>query len=311
MSFGPHPVLPMKLQQLELLVAVVQHGSIRAAARQLHLSQAAVTKSMRMLEEEAGVALLERRSRGIDLTDAGRRLVARARIITRQVALARDDLRQTAGGDAGNLRVGITPFLTRAVLGEAFAWFRQRYRNVQLELVDGLVHRVLPRIRDGSLDMALTIGDTEARLGEEFAVEHIQRLEQCVAVRRGHPVLEAPSAAALVQCEWVATQPMGGSGPSQLSAMFAAAGVAPPERVVVCEALQAMVLLRSSDSVATMLRGSLALPEMQDMVAIDQTTLRPPDVALIRVTRSDVPMTRAAEYFAHCLEQTIRGARLL
>jgi len=301
----------MKLQQLESLVAVVQHGSIRAAARHLHLSQAAVTKSMRLLEEEAGVALLQRRSRGIDLTDAGKRLVARARIITRQVSLARDDLKQTAGGDAGSLRVGITPFVTRAALGEAFGWFRQRYRNVQLELVDGLVHRVLPRIRDGSLDLAITIGDTAAQLSDDFNVEQIQRMRQCVAVRRGHPALTAPSAAELVQYEWVATQPMGGDGQMHLSAMFASAGVSPPERVIICEALQAMVLLRSSDGVAIMLRESLALPEMQDIVAIEHTSLQPPDVALMRVTRSDIPLTRAGEYFAHCIEQTIRNAKFV
>lgn len=299
----------MKLQQLELLVAVVQHGSIRAAARQLHLSQSAITKSMRLLEEEAGVALLQRRSRGIDLTDAGKRLVARARIITRQVSLARDELRQAAGGDAGSLRVGITPFVTRTALGEAFGWFRQRYRNVQLELVDGLVHRVLPRIRDGSLDLAVTIGDTEERLGDDFEVEHIQRMRQCVAVRRGHPVLRDPSATALVQHEWVSTQPMAGDRQAQVAAMFASAGVAPPERVIICEGLQAMVVLRNSDSVAIMLRASLALPEMQDIVAVEHTELQPPDVALMRVTRSDVPLTRAGEYFAHCIEQTIRSAK--
>ena len=44
------------------------------------------------------------------------------------------------------------------------------------------------------------------------------------------------------------------------------------------------------------------------MVAIDGTGLHPPDVALMRVSRADVPLTRAGEYFAHCLEQTLRGA---
>ena len=155
----------------------------------------------------------------------------------------------------------------------------------------------------------MTIGDTDSRLSDEFEVAHIQDMRQCVAVRRGHPVLQARSAAALVQCEWVATQPIGGGGQNQLLAMFEAAGVAPPERVIMCEALQAMVLLRSSDSVSVMLRASLALPEMQDMVAIDGTGLQPPDVALMRVSRSDVPLTRAGEYFAHCLEQTVRGAK--
>ena len=136
----------MKLHQFEALVAVVDHGGIRAAARALNVSQAAVTKSMRLLEDEAGMALLVRRSRGVSLTDAGERLLARARVITRQVALAGEDLRQAGGNDAGTLRVGLTPFLNFTALGETFSWFRQRYRNVQLQLIEGLMMRVLPKL---------------------------------------------------------------------------------------------------------------------------------------------------------------------
>ena len=78
----------MKLHQLQALVAAVEHGSIRAAARELHLTQAALTKSLRQLEEEAGVALLVRKSRGVGLTEAGLRLHARALLVMRQLALA-------------------------------------------------------------------------------------------------------------------------------------------------------------------------------------------------------------------------------
>ena len=80
----------MKLQQLEVLVAVVEHGGIRAAARQLNVSQAAVTKAMRLLAQEAGLPLLLRKARGITVTAAGARLLARARVISRQEALARE-----------------------------------------------------------------------------------------------------------------------------------------------------------------------------------------------------------------------------
>lgn len=297
---------PMKLQQLESLLAVVEHGSIRAAARHLNVSQAAVTKSMRLLEEEAGVPLLLRRSRGIELTDAGRRLTARARVITHQVSLAQEDMRQTAGDDRGSLRVGMTPFVTRTALGAAFGWFRQRYKNVRLELADGLVHRVLPRIRDGSLDMAITTGDVDERLDDAFQVEQIQRMRQCIAVRRGHPVLENPSAQALLAHEWVVTRPIAGDKQAE---MFATAGLPVPPRVIVCEGLQALVLLRHSDGVTIMLEQLLSLPDMHDITTVRHTTLQPSDLALMLVTRSDVPLTRAGEYFAHCIRQTLRSAQ--
>jgi len=61
----------MKLHQLQALVGAVEHGSIRAAARAMHLTQAALTKSLRQLEDDAGVPLLVRGSRGVLLTEAG------------------------------------------------------------------------------------------------------------------------------------------------------------------------------------------------------------------------------------------------
>lgn len=87
----------MKLHQLHALVAAVEHGSIRAAARELHLTQAALTKSLRQLEEDTGVALLVRKSRGVGLTEAGLRLHARAQLVMRQLVLAQDELQQAQG----------------------------------------------------------------------------------------------------------------------------------------------------------------------------------------------------------------------
>ena len=129
----------MKLHQLQALVAAVDQGGIRAAARTLHLSQAAITKSLRQLEEECGMALLVRRSRGIDLTAAGERLLERARLVTRQIELAQEEMRQTRGEEEGLVKIGITPFLTLTVLAEAFRWFRLRYPKVQVQLIEGLV----------------------------------------------------------------------------------------------------------------------------------------------------------------------------
>ena len=173
----------MKLQQLEVLVAVAESGGIRAASRHLNLSQAAVTKAMRLLEQEAGVPLLIRKARGITLTEPGQRLLARARVVSRQVSLAREDLRQSQGEDFGSVRVGVTPFLTFTALGPAFNWFRQRYRNVDLQLIEGLMTRVIPRLRDGTLDIAVVAADLGELQDDEFTRQRILQAPQCIVVR--------------------------------------------------------------------------------------------------------------------------------
>jgi len=197
----------MKLHQLQAMVGVVDHGGIRAAARELSLSQAAVTKSLRQLEEECGVSLLIRSSRGVGLTPDGERLLMRARLVVRQMELARDDFKQAQGGDEGVIRVAITPYATLTALGPALDWFRQRYKNVQLQVIDGLMARSLPRLRDGSLDLALVAADAGETSSQEFACTHVMTVPQRIAARVDHPILANPTAKAMVELEWIHTAP--------------------------------------------------------------------------------------------------------
>lgn len=92
-----------------------------AASRQLHISQAALTKSLRQLEEDAGVPLLVRSPRGVSLTEAGQRLFARTRLVTRQLDLVAVELPAL---DPGELQLRL---LTRpdAPLTPATAYFAQ------------------------------------------------------------------------------------------------------------------------------------------------------------------------------------------
>ena len=298
----------MKLQQLQVLVAVVDAGGIRAAARQLNVSQAAVTKAMKSLEDAAGTPLLLRRARGVALTDAGTRVLARARVIARQVTLAQEDLRQSAGEDFGSVRLGVTPYLTLTGLGQAFKWFRQRYRNVEVVLIEGLMARVLPRLRDGTLDIAVVAADVGEVQDDEFNCVRMQQSPQCIVVREGHPILADPTAKALTSLEWIFTQPAAAGAQPRVDAMFALAGVAPPARIVQCESMAAMTLLRNSDAVAIFPQPLLGHPETRGLVAIPACPLRPSDIELLLLTQPDVPLTPAAHYFAHCLTQVSQPA---
>ncbi len=293
----------MKLHQLQALVAVVDQGSIRAAARDMHLTQAALSKSLRQLEEEAGVALLVRQSRGVLLTEAGQRLHTRAKLVMRQLALAEDDLRQHQGQDAGAVCVGLTPYLMFTVLGEAFGWFRKRYPRVELRLVEGLVTRVLPGLRDGSLDFAI-VADSGDLLTKEFAATPLRQERQALVLRAGHPALAAPTPARLAALEWVLPGPFVQGLDAQLQAMFDRAGVPVPSCITRCEAMAAMSLVRQSDAVSVMPEPMLGQVESRDLVAVP-SSLQPPDIELVLLSPPDVPLTPAAAYLARCLTDAI------
>jgi len=297
----------MKLHQLQALVGVVDHGSIRAAARAMHLTQAALTKSLRQLEEDAGVALLLRQSRGVVLTEAGQRLHARAQLVTRQIALAQDDLRQSRGHEEGQVRAGLTPYLMLMVLGETFRWFRKRYPRVELRLMEGLLTRVVPALRDGSLDFAIVATSGEVST-QEFDVTHLQQHPQVLAVRSGHPLLQqTPDASALCALEWVLPGPLALGMDKATEAMFTRAGAQPPVQITRCDALAAMALVRQSDAVTIMPILLLGQPESHGLVALPQQALQVPPVQLLQLSRPEVPLTPAAAYFARCLNDAISG----
>lgn len=299
--------MEIKLHQMRALVGVVAHGGIRAAARYLHVSQAALTKSLRQLEDDSGVPLLVRSPRGVNLTEAGQRLFARASLVTRQLDMARSELQEAAGDPLGHVGIALTPYVILKHLGQAFRWFRQRYPKVTVEVVEGLISRTLPRLRDGSLDLAIVAHTSDLPTGE-FELQPVLTTTQQVTVRQGHPVLHNPSLQAFSELEWVLSGPPQGLRGERLQAMFARAGTAAPQRISPCDTLAGLTLLRESDCAGIVPAPFLELPEGRGLVAVPVPGLDPGELKLVLLTRPDVPLTPAAQYLADCLVQAVNPA---
>ena len=190
------------------------------------------------------------------------------------------------------------------VLGEAFLWFRKRYPKVQLRLVEGLVARVLPSLRDGTLDFAI-VADSGEVSHAEFDATRLLKDQQKIVVRAGHPVLLQPTAARLVALEWVLPGPFAHDLDDGLNAMFQQAGVPPPAQITRCDAMAAMALVRQSDAVSVMPSPLLAQPECRGLVELSLRSMRPPSIELVLLAPPDVPLTPAAAYLARCLTDAI------
>ncbi|MDX1375438.1 MAG: LysR family transcriptional regulator, partial [Burkholderiales bacterium] len=93
----------MRLTQIQQFLAVVDAGSIRGAARELGLSQPALTKSLRQLEDELGATLVTRSVRGAQATEFGRAFLARARAVSADLRRAREEIAQLRGAREGSL----------------------------------------------------------------------------------------------------------------------------------------------------------------------------------------------------------------
>lgn len=145
----------MNLRQLRYFVKVVETGNMTRAAEQLFVAQPALGMQIRQLEEDLGVALLERHSRGVSPTRAGRLLDERARAI---LALVEETHREVSACDreeSETIRLGLTPALMLVIGPELAVAARDRLPKVFLSLAEEMSHRLVDALGRGELDLAL------------------------------------------------------------------------------------------------------------------------------------------------------------
>lgn len=130
-------------KRLQILLKVVETGSVTAAADELFFTPSAVSQQLRKLEEELGQPLLQRRARGMVPTDAGHVLAGHARSILREMDAAVADLDQIAGLKRGSLSLGTFPTLGGSFLPLVISRFRKEYPAIKLDVrssrLDGLI----------------------------------------------------------------------------------------------------------------------------------------------------------------------------
>jgi DNA-binding transcriptional LysR family regulator len=171
-------------------LAVTRAGSVSAAAQALAVSQPALTKSIRRLEAHYGIALFERRARGMVLTSFGETLLGHAKLIEAQCRFADDEMRGFAKGEGGRLRVGAGPFWGATVLPVAIAKLQQQLPRLQIDLDVGVNTVIHPRLFAGDLDIVVCALPDPHGLPAGIDVHRFFDLQMRVIAGVGHPLLE-------------------------------------------------------------------------------------------------------------------------
>jgi LysR family nitrogen assimilation transcriptional regulator len=165
----------MELRQLRYFVQVVEAGSVRAASSRVHVAQSALSRHIAALEDELGVALLERHARGVATTRAGARLVERARAILRQVDETRAEIMAEGGVPAGAAAIGASAGTSRLIYGRLAERFAADYPSIDLGLVEGAPYLLLEGLDTGRLDLAVMV-DPEPRASLAFDVLAVEQV---------------------------------------------------------------------------------------------------------------------------------------
>ena len=124
----------LPLSDIATFVTIVEHGTLRAAAKALGIKPPSVSYRLKRLEDEIGAALLLRTTRSVELTDAGRRLLHRSEPALRELSVALKDARRTSEEPSGTLRVTLSHIAFHYTLADHLAAFHERYPEIELDL---------------------------------------------------------------------------------------------------------------------------------------------------------------------------------
>jgi DNA-binding transcriptional LysR family regulator len=154
----------MEIRQLRAFIAIAESGTFTAGALRVHVTQAAISMQIRQLENELGTRLFVRAPRRVMLTEAGEKLLIRARQILRDHDAAVDELAELAGAEKGRLRVGsASAMVTTDVLPSLLKGVRKQHQRADISVASGTSEALVQQILGGEIDVAFVSLPVEAR----------------------------------------------------------------------------------------------------------------------------------------------------
>ena len=180
----------MDLRHLRYFVAVAEEQNVSRAALRLHVSQPPLSRQIRNLEDELGIALFNREAKAVRLTEAGRAFLTEARIILQRAQDAVEMAKDVARGKRGEIHVGYAPSLTVELLPRALKSFRESNPGVHVQLHDLSTQEMLRGLNEGKLHAALLV-QVPPKVLAGLVFEELQRHQVCVAMHPAHPLARA------------------------------------------------------------------------------------------------------------------------
>jgi LysR family cys regulon transcriptional activator len=218
----------MKLQQLRFLAAVAQNDlNITAAAARLHTTQPAVSKQLKLLEQELGFNIFVRSGRTITkITPPGERVIAHALRLLREAQNIKGVSEEFKDEGRGALSIGTTHTQARYVLPPVIRRFREQYPQVQFHLHQGTSEQIAEMAELDRIDFAIATGSQG--LFHRYVLLPWYRWHRRIVVRADHPLARVarPTLEQLASYP-IVTYVFSFSGPSSLHETFARAGLVP------------------------------------------------------------------------------------
>lgn len=177
----------IKVQDLRMIVALEEHGTILNAANIMGLSQPAITKRLQDLEKDLGITLFHRMSRGVEPTPYGEIIIKHAHIILNQLRSAEGEVSDLSSGLGGRLTIGIPVAASTDLVSEAIIELLEKRKNVQVTLVEDYNIRLIPSLKRGNLDLIVGRLPEKSKY-EDIHMEGFYKENLQIVVRKEHPL---------------------------------------------------------------------------------------------------------------------------
>jgi DNA-binding transcriptional LysR family regulator len=300
----------VRFKHLVLIDTLARTRNMHATAIRMNLSQPALSKMLRDLEEQFGFALFQRLPRSMPPTELGEHVVRYAQSALADSHKVVDQVNRLRKGGHGFLKVGGIFAATSVVLPQAIVAIKARSPLLSIEVVEQSSDHLLEMLEQNKLD--LMIGRfTEERYSQVFDFEPLEPEPFSLVVNSSHPLneLDCTPLEALGQWPWV-LYPVGTPIRDRLELAFKAAGIASPADSVETISMQMFLQLLHSGPMIAMLPRSMVAAQLDSGQFKElQTPLRLAQLEYGIITRKDEPLTGAAREFADILLDFARERR--
>jgi LysR family transcriptional regulator of gallate degradation len=229
--YQAEPLYLFNLRRLQIFTALCESRHMQSVARQLGLSQPAVSAALKVLEDGAGVALMERTPYGLVPSLYGREIEPNIRRALNELRHLRAEIDARRGVLSGTVRVGALPLGRTRLLPEAIIKLIEAYPGLSVTTNESDYTALTAGLRSGDIDFIFgALRDHDPGAG--VYSERLFSEDMAVLVRDGHPLLQGPvQAADLAQARWVLPR---SAAPARhmLDACFLGMGIAAPQAVV-------------------------------------------------------------------------------
>lgn len=176
----------MDIRQLRYFTALARAGNFGRAAASLHIAQPALSRQIRLLEEELGVQLFERHARGSSPTEAAEVLLSRAEFLLKFMEQTREDVASTQREPHGLVALGMSSGLALTIAGPLYTHLERHFPQLRLRLVEEFTGSLRDKLLQGSIDLAILNGLSDL---PNLSTIPLMQEQICLIGRSGNPHL--------------------------------------------------------------------------------------------------------------------------